>query len=1204
MKFLKYVLLVVLASMMLVACGGGSGDSSPPSEGSIPPPEDNTPPEDSPPPPEDTEQGVDATPSQIIADAKSYSTEQWKTAGHSLAENAYNGSTEKAELDIALAQQVYRMMFDDNLFVVPELPQPDTYSILDENGSIDAEIDCDRGGSVIYNGQFDNDGTGRMTMVLENCLLYTNEFAISGVAGISIDDMQETALSHSIYFDALTWEQEKAISLSGIMSFDEDWDMKTSSQHVAAKIGGETYLIESHEGITETYMVPETAIEGRMSIGSRGYVDFSLSGDGLNLPYLNNAAFYLNDDEAYLNFANGSVTYIADTNNDGEKDAGRSDDIYNFLETPISELTLLSLDELSSPPGAENLNVVTERVVASSDIVVKPGYYFDYETPKEELDISYNWYINGVLLDDIHGDTLPAYSASSSDEVYVTMLVSDGTYTTESWEEFISFEASPSVLTVSDVPKEITQGDVVTFSVVLTNADIAGDDNLAALTAAPEGATMSDDGTITWQVPDNLLFSRQEYTFGFSNKLDPNNHIEESFNVSVSSDKGLPLFRTGIEVPSSNKSQWVADFDNDGRNELLSTDNYARIFLLALEDGKYQQKWAYPYALSPDLQIVQVLPADTDQNGTPEILVISEHSMWLIDDLSSPARQIFETEEYLRNALLADVDDDGADEIIYRYAPDDYSADTNTIVVAELDDELTEIQAIQADEINDMAVGNVDGDSNLELVLNDGMVYDLTSGVNEWYLGTGFGNYFVTAGDLNGDGIEEIVGVDNWSNMYVFDAVSKSQLASQAVEDTCDVQAFNLYNDTTDELVISDCQWGNATAYTLDSNNQLEVLWVVDLQDHGSTSLAAGDIDNDGANEVLWGSGVSISGANVLVTADITSNSASLKSETSDVQLDSFTASGWSEIFPGDRRGVFLVPTTESSYNGLAVVTLTDTGEMTVNSDLSTGWYTGRNSVTIDYNNDGAGDIFLPTAGPSADGFGVYRLSDMAAQWTMTGDYSTEVRQIKAMDVNSDGYDDAIIVDGSKLKVLDVENQLQLASYSFGDSIEDFDIAMIDGTLTVVVSQYSLLQVLTMEGSSFSTHGSIENTECSNVLIYGEGEARSVVCWGAYENAYWRTMTLQDGELSNLAHVSVDINVGDIVSDPSDATRFIVASNNGQHWGAISSRIHSFTADGHVIWSSPELIGSADGASLKANEKADGTLEILLGTSMGMYWIH
>ncbi|MBD3585626.1 VCBS repeat-containing protein [Salinimonas sp. HHU 13199] len=1177
-----------------------------------PPPEDNTPPENSPPPPEDTEQGVEATPSQIIADAKSYSTEQWKTAGHSLAENAYSGSTEKAVLDIALAQQVYRIMFDDNLFVVPELSLHGdiTDSVLNESGLIDAEFDCDLGGSVIYSGQFEANGTGRMTMVFDNCLLYSNEFAISGVAGISYDNKDVFGARYSIYFDALNWKQDKAISLSGMMSFNEDYDLETGnyyssrSQYLTARIEGETYLIDSDKKISQTDRSNVTSVDGRMSIGSRGYVDFSLSADGLNLPYLYNSAFYLNDDEAFLNFVNDAVVYIADTDDDGEKDAGRIEDIYNFLESPISELTLLPLDELSSPPGAEGLNVVTERVVASSDIVVAPGYYFDYETPKEKLDISYNWYINGVLLDDIHGDTLPAYSARTSDYVYVTMLVSDGTYTTESWEEFINFEESRSELTVSDVPEEISQGDVVTFSVVLTNADIGGDGNLAALTAAPEGATMSDDGTVTWQVPDNLLFSHQEYTFGFSNKLDPNNHIEESFNLSVSSDKGMPLFRTGIEVPTTNKSQWVADFDNDGRNELLSTDNYARIFLLALENGKYQQKWAYPYAISPEQRIVQVLPVDMDQNGTPEILVLSEHNMWLIEDLNRPARKIFETEEYLRSALLADMDDDGAEEIIYRYAPNEYTSDANTIVVAELDDEFSEIHMFQTDEIDDMAVGDVDDDSNLELVLNNGLVYDLTSGANEWYLGTGFGNSFVTAGDLNGDGIDEIVGVDNWSNMYVFDAVTKSQLASQAVEDTCDVQAFNLYKDTTDELIISDCQWGNATAYTLDSNNQLEVLWAVDLRDHGSTSLTVGDIDNDGVNEVLWGSGVSSSGANVLVTADITSNSASLKSETSDVQLDSFTASGWSDIFPGDRRGVFMVPTTGSSYDGLAVVTLTDTGEMTVNSDLSSGWRNGRYSATTDYNNDGMGDIFLPTAGPFTDGFGVYRLSDMTAQWTVTGDHNTEIRQIKAMDVNSDGYDDAIVVDGSKIKVLDVQNQIQLASYSFGDNIVDLDIAMIDGTLTVVVSQYDLLQVLTMGESSFSAHGAIENTECSNVLIYGEGESRSLVCWGAYDNNYWRTMTLQDGELSNLDHVSLDINVGDIVLDPSDATRFIVASSNGQHWGATSSRIHSVTADGHVIWSSPELVGSADAASLKANEKADGTLEILFGTSMGMYWIH
>ncbi|QJR80767.1 VCBS repeat-containing protein [Alteromonas pelagimontana] len=438
--------------------------------------------------------------------------------------------------------------------------------------------------------------------------------------------------------------------------------------------------------------------------------------------------------------------------------------------------------------------------------------------------------------------------------------------------------------------------------------------------------------------------------------------------------------------------------------------------------------------------------------------------------------------------------------------------------------------------------------------------------------------------------------------MYVFSAVDKSQLSSLPVSDTCDTRAFNLYNDSTVEVLVSDCQWGNVTAYTLNASNQLEAIWQVDLQDHGSTSLAVGDIDNDGANEVLWGSGVSSSGADVLVTADFTADSATLKASTTGAQLDSFSASGWSEIAPGDERGVFLVPSTESGYSGMAVATLTQEGQLTTSNELSSGWRYSNYSATTDFNNDGAGDIFLPAADSNTEGFGVFQLSDMSVHWAMASNGSSDVGQIKAMDVNGDGYDDAIVADGKTLKVFDIQNQLQLASYSFASTISGFDAVIIDGTLNVVVTQYELLQLLKMGASSFSAHGFVEDLYCNNVRFFGKDEDKSLVCWGA--DSYFQTLSLVDNEFGAIKHIATDFRVNDIEVDPTDPNRFLIASHASDGWGTAFSNIHSVTSDGYVIWSSPSLIGSANDASLRVREQADGKLEILFGSGYGMYWIH
>ncbi|QJR80768.1 VCBS repeat-containing protein [Alteromonas pelagimontana] len=447
--------------------------------------------------------------------------------------------------------------------------------------------------------------------------------------------------------------------------------------------------------------------------------------------------------------------YVADTDGDGEKDSGKVIDLYEFISTPVTDLALLPLSDISSQPQAESLNVITEKPVVSSDIVVEPGIYYDNETPQEQLTVSYNWYINNVLVEGLDGNTLPAFSAAPEDTVEVSMVVSDESHSVESYRHYIWIEDTPAVLTASSVPESISAGDTVTFSVVLTDADINGDDNLAKLTHAPEGASMADDGTVTWQVPKSLLFNQQSYSFGFSNRLNPNHHIEQTFSLVATAQQPMPLFRSGIEVPKYNQSQWIADFDGDGNNELLGTDSYQRIFLLELVEGKYQQKWAYPYVLNEEEIVRQVLPADIDKDGAPEILILTDHGMWLIEDINKPARKIYETEAYMYSAIIADTDGDGTDEIIYRTSDSEYSSDTAQVTVAELNDDLTEIFTFYTDAISDMAVGNVDSDANQELVLNNGIVYDLTTGANEWYLGTGFGSSFVTVGDMNGDGIDE-----------------------------------------------------------------------------------------------------------------------------------------------------------------------------------------------------------------------------------------------------------------------------------------------------------------------------------------------------------------------------------------------------------------------------------------------------------------
>ncbi len=1177
-------------ALAVSACGGGGGSDSSSGGGT---------------------QTPSKTPVQIISDAQSHSKAQLTTAAKTQANTLYSGESGKAEIDIALAQHVYSVLFDDNILTVPDIGEHDIENELGSDGSINSTLQCDESGTVKYTGKFNDNGTGKLSMDFSDCQSYYNSFALSGVAAVSIDVVTDSKMEYTLYFSNLNWEDDVPVSMSGLITFSDSFSMQTgvttsvSEQYVSATVSDESYLIDASMTTSDDWESPELRIEGRVSVGSEGYVDVSLDTDELDMPYFYGSTVVYNDGEAQLKFLQGMVMYTQDLDNDGEADAGKYfESLYGFVTTPVSDTDLYNLAEISLTPYVESPYLQnSEGLSVAQDIVVLPGNYYDLDTPDEDLMVSYNWYLNGRLLEGVHGNTLPAYSVTVDQWIEVSMVVSDSINTVESYPISIFVEDTPAVVTVSNVPENVRAGDTITFSLSLTDADVPGNENLAALASAPEGATLASDGTVTWVVPDNQLFSQMVYTFGVSNSQNPNNTIEEYFDVTVSADKAQPLFRSGMEVPHRNNSQWVADFDGDGSNELLGTDNGSRVFLLTLVDGKYQQKWAYPYALSDEQNIQQVLPADMDQDGTPEILVITEKTFWLIDDLTKDARVLLETDDYFSEALLADTDNDGVNELIYSVKNADYDASETTIFVSELGSELVTTLSFSTNNFQTIAAGNVDADSSMELIMNTGLVYDLTTGANEWFFGSGFGSSFVTVGDLNGNGIDEIIGAGAWDALYVYSAVDKSQLASLSLDDTCDMHAYNLYDDATDEIVVSDCQWGNVTAYSLNGSNQLDTVWQVGLQDHGSSSLTMGDIDNDGSAEILWGSGTSSSGADRLITADYTAGGATVKENTTGVQLDQFYAAGWSEITSGDERAVFFVPSTESGYDGSVIVTLTGDGTITVGEELSTNWDHSTQAVTTDFNNDGAGDIFLPLTSLYDGAFGAVQLSDMSVQYSVDGDYDSTIGKIMAIDVNGDGYEDAVYQDGSAIKVVDIQNQLLVASYTSPQGVSDFDAVFIDDVLNLVVtSGYQKVQLLTLGSNAFIT-GSSYDIECPQVLFTGGENSRQFVCSGGSDREM-NMLAFSDSGVELVAEYNFPFEITGMIVDPVTPSNILVVTGDDSSWYSSHSVLRSIATNGNIVWSGPKLNGRAGKGALRARRSESGDLEVMLGTSAGMYLIH
>ena len=166
-----------------------------------------------------------------------------------------------------------------------------------------------------------------------------------------------------------------------------------------------------------------------------------------------------------------------------------------------------------------------------------------------------------------------------------------------------------------------------------------------------------------------------------------------------------------------------------------------------------------------------------------------------------------------------------------------------------------------------LAVGNVDNDAALEIVTGNGYVFDGATHLVQWAYGPGFG-FVVDTGDVDGDGVEEIAGVQDWTAMRVFNARVQSPVWDIAVSDTDSLLVRNIDATPAAEILLGDGQWGEVTAYRYDTTSSMPVkIFEINSQGHGTTAIDVGDTDGDGQLEFVWGTDATSSGADSVVVA-------------------------------------------------------------------------------------------------------------------------------------------------------------------------------------------------------------------------------------------------------------------------------------------------------------------------------------------------
>jgi hypothetical protein len=505
-----------------------------------------------------------------------------------------------------------------------------------------------------------------------------------------------------------------------------------------------------------------------------------------------------------------------------------------------------------------------------------------------------------------------------------------------------------------------------------------------------------------------------------------------------------------------------------------------------------------------------------------------------------------------------------------------------------------------------LAIGNVDTDAAREIVTAGGYVFDGATAANDWAYGQAFGEA-VDTGDLDADGVDEIVGMDGWSRFRGFSAMFKTPIWEKTTFDNDALLVADADADGVPEILIGDGQWGNVTAWRYrPATNDLELAFQINSQDHGVTSLAVGDLDGDGALEVAWGSGASSSGADVLVVAGRNPQIA-VEWETGTQVSGPFVGAEPARTIAGGAPALlFQVPKTNSGYDGARLVGLDPvTGAVTTSAEIGSNWSGNAALDAVDYDGDGVEEIFVATA-DLYDGYAVaWDFAAGAAEWTAPADFGNG-RAMTHADLNGDGAPDLVAITASGyVQAYDVRNATLLWKSTSLNGGADVEVADVDGDGALeIVALSSARLVLFREAAS----GPVPWLESISVAVAGNDLAIADCDGDGAPELYvlaGSSVLRFDGALAPLGSFTVRGTALSLFVEDLGFARKNLVLGKGDSWayGGAPSTLEAVDAvTGAQVWQSPPLWGNVPRNSLGyVDLDGDGLREIAFGTSSGMY---
>lgn len=835
----------------------------------------------------------------------------------------------------------------------------------------------------------------------------------------------------------------------------------------------------------------------------------------------------------------------------------------------------------------------------------------------DSVTTSYEWLRNGVPIGSQTANIFPA-SLTTKNDVITARITADDGLEQATVEVSTTILDSPGVLAAqSPPPTALNYGDTASFTVSATDAD---GDAIPGFEVAfgPAGFAVTSQGVVTWTASGPLFDQLTDFNWGVRVAGDTASLLSGTFAVTDAA-REYPLRRTGVQIPVQHSGLKIGDLDGDGDSEMLVGSSQT-VYVLSRSGADYQQSWVYPFDVNNTdySNVVRAVAAgDVDSDGRQEIFFSKGAALVRLDGISR--REAARNSLRCRALELADLDANGAPELVCLAAPSSYYYDNPARLVVMNPSTMAEIWSTAELPLGyTFAIGNVDNDAALEIVADGGFVFDGQTHQNQWVYSQAFGAP-VDTGDMDGDGVEEIVALAG-GTVRAYSAVHHSPLWEYvpSFSDLATLVVADANGDGVLEAIAGNGQWGNVMGIGYNTaTHQAQLLWQIDSQEHGVTSIAVGDVDNDGVKEVVWGSGATSSGRDDFVVAGFTPTISVKWQSSSGPQLDGgFYGGALARIGAGASRLMFASPSTNSGYAGTRAIALDPlTGEIEVSaSELGSNWAGARAFDVADYDNDNVDELFLGTAALYNGYFAAYDFAADSIEWqSPQGSNSSETSSVVThADMNGDGHADLIgLTTNGYIHVYDVRAQTLLWKSTGLGGGTDLAVADLDddGEQEIVAAVYGRVVVYgrALLGTTYLERASVMDSGISDLVVgdLDDDDQMEIYALHSDYSQSYTTLNVFDADLHLVRAVPLGVRANSIFIEDSTFARknLLIATGDGY---SSSSQYELWAVDpvtGADVWHSPSLVGSILPNSLQfVDTDGDGDKEITFGTNFGMHF--